>query len=448
LNLELLLLKGLLTMPIAKCAVSILPVVLLAGFLTLAAGCRTSDVTIHPPPDKITPEAQKVVRISTEEADAAEPAIAADGGGSLYLVYVEHLPDKGADVFVQKLDAAAKPVGERVRVNPEPGTAKAWRGDPPTIVIGRDNAVYIGWTRALSDQRSKGNNLVLSISRDGALTFTAPVTVNDDRKPASHGMHSLAVDGTNRIYMAWLDERNVRTEEHHSSGEMTMSLAAMHHEEAEPNSEVYFASSIDGGQSFTPNKKIAAEVCPCCKTSLLAAADGVVYASWRQVLKGDHRHIAVARSSDGGERFSRTSIVSDDNWQISACPVSGASLSSVGSDELDVIWYTAGAAGQPGVYLARSTDGGQTFGPRLFVSGAATSGTPVLLPAQAGREMAVFAGVNGEIVTAGWQGIPANGFGQNSIVDADLPAAAMSGGKPFIAFVRMSGEKHAVWVAY
>jgi hypothetical protein len=89
-----------------------------------------------------------------------------------------------------------------------------------------------------------------------------------------------------------------------------------------------------------------------------------VYVSWRQVLDGDHRHIAVASSSNGGESFSPRAIVSNDNWQIAACPVSGAAITATTS-ALNVVWYTAGAEGQAGYYTATSTDGGAKFGTRF-----------------------------------------------------------------------------------
>lgn len=378
------------------------------------------------------------VRVSPDNADAAEPAIASDTEGNIYTLFVEHKPDKSADLYLQKFDAKLKRVGDQTRINPKPGSAKAWRGDPPTIAIGSDKAVYVGWTRKYDDEKAKGNDLVLSVSRDGGASFAEPIKVNDDNKPASHGMHSLAVDKDNRVYMSWLDERNVAVKPH-----VMASMPAMHHEEKEPNSEVFYAVSGDGGKTFSANKMIAKEACPCCKTSMLAAT-GAVYASWRQVLPGDFRHVAVARTTDAGATFSAGVIVGEDNWQINACPVSGAALSG-DAEKINVVWYTAGTAGKAGVYSATSTDGGRSFAPRILIDPEATSVTPVLPGSESGGTFLVYSLAVGNIVVAESQQI--GGYAvRRTIEQSTLPAAAISGGRPVTLFVKTSGTTRAVWL--
>jgi hypothetical protein len=71
----------------------------------------------------------------------------------------------------------------------------------------------------------------------------------------------------------------------------------------ESNRELFVAFSTDSGKTFSPNRKVAENACPCCKTALAVSADGTLYASWRQVLPGNFRHIAVANSTDGGVKF-------------------------------------------------------------------------------------------------------------------------------------------------
>lgn len=262
---------------------------------------------------KETAEKQAVMTVSATETDAAEPAVAVDSDGNVFVVYVEHNADKSADVYLQKFNQNAEITGEKIRVNSEKGQAKAWFGDPPTIKVGTDNAIYVGWTaKPESAEKPAATVLYLSVSRDGGKSFAAPVKVNDDAAPASHGMHSLALGKDNRVYLAWLDERNIKTAEHakvssgdeineprrndfpgdfqfikahHNSNSQTKpekkkeNQPAMNHENAEPNSEVFFAVSDDGGKSFSKNIKLSSEVCPCCKTNLAVAENGSVYAS-------------------------------------------------------------------------------------------------------------------------------------------------------------------------
>ena len=107
-----------------------------------------------------------------------------------------------------------------------------------------------------------------------------------------------------------------------------------------------------------------------------------------QVLPGGFRHIAVALSSDNGRAFSQGAVVSDDKWRIDACPVSGASMAVSADGVLTVSWYSAGEAGEAGVYGAESRDGGKTFGQRFPASLDAVSGTPLLLIHREGKSAA------------------------------------------------------------
>jgi hypothetical protein len=372
--------------------------------------------------------------------------MAADGEGNIYVVYVEHGADKGADIFLQKFDAAMKAVGERVRVNQKTGEAAAWRGDQPTVKAGTGGKVYVGWNSRVKVPEGAANDLMLSVSTDGGKTFAAPVKVNDDTVPASHGMHAMGVDGE-KVYFAWLDERYLQKEPSKDPKKMPKNGEAMSHGQPEPNAELYFAGSKDGGKTFAENKKLAGDICPCCKVSLLAAEDGRVYLSWRQVLAGDMRHIAVASSADGGENFTAPAIVSDDKWQLMVCPVSGAPLSLDENNTLRVAWYTAGEAGAAGLYTAESKDQGRTFSPRVLLSEGAVFGTPVML-SDGGADLRLMWTANGRIVTEsagdGKAGTP------KELSNGELPAAAAAAGaagkRVFVSYIKKDGEKRSIWL--
>src|ERR1044072_3539438 len=257
------------------------------------------------------------VQISTPGIDAAEPVIASARDGSFYVAWVNH-DAKTADVMLARLNDAGEIQGSPVRVNKEAGAATAWRGDQPSLAVAPDGAVHVLWTARVDAGEQHGTDVYLSSSTDRGQSFMTQVKVNDDKAPGPHGMHSLAVAGDGRIYAAWLDERNVHAPKPSTKGEG-------HHMES--NRDLYLATSTDGGRTFSANRKVASDACPCCKTSLAVAADGTLYAGWRQVLPGSFRHIAVASSTDGGTKFSAPMIVSDDRWMLQGCAVSGPSLS-------------------------------------------------------------------------------------------------------------------------
>lgn len=418
-----------------------------ALLLSLASGCarRADDAAAGNglPSNKNVrvglADATRPARLSPEEADAAEPAVAAGPDGAAYVVWAEHRAGREADVMLARLDGEGRPTGQPARVNPRAGEVAAWHGDPPSDAVADDGAVYVAWSAR--DGEGHANTLYLSASRDGGRSFLPPSKVNDDRAPAVHGMDSLAVAPGGRVYVAWLDGRNVAPPVQGRMGKA--------HGGAESNREVYFSFSSDGGRTFSPNKRVAAEACPCCKTALAATPDGRVYVGWRQVLPGDFRHIALASSPDGGRTFTEPVVVSDDRWMLNGCAVSGPSLAVGSNGVVRVLWYTAGEAGRPGLYWSESRDGGRSFAPRRALAEGGGRGTPVLLTGEGGNYFAV------------WEGDDERGAGvaSSALLEGDghaaavpvstpgeLPAAAGAGGQVFIAYTSENDEGRGVWL--
>ncbi len=382
------------------------------------------------------------VRVSLINTDAAEPAIAALSDGSVYVVWVTHSPESKADIMIARFTDDGKMQGPPVRVNTESGMATAWRGDPPTIAIAPDQTVFVGWTSRVDDESKHATNLYLSSSPDQARSFSAPVKVNDDTGPVVHGMHSLGIGADGRIYVAWLDERNIKP----MKDTMMDSKSAGHHMES--NRDVFMSFSTDGGRSFAPNKLIVANACPCCKTTLAVGVDQRVYLSWRQVLPQDFRHIALSFSIDGGETFSRPVIVSDDKWELKGCPVTGAALSPQRDGSLRVLWYAAGEEVEPGIYWAESRDGGRTFSTRTLLAVTSSRGTPSLAARSGDEESwAVWeASKSGKtMVTAAKLG---NQSPTQTAILADggeLPVAAATD-QIHVAYILEQGEMRSVWL--
>ena len=381
------------------------------------------------------------MRVSAPDVDAAEPAIAKSADGNVFVAWVEHGVEKAANVLVQPFDKTGKPTGEKVQVNPQPGQATAWRGDPPSVAVGKDGAIYVVWTARVAAEEGNPTDIYLSASRDNGRSFALPVKVNDDKVPVSHGMHSLAIDKSGQVYVAWLDERNVKKEP------PTNEEQPKHqHQAKEPNSEVFFAASADGGKTFSANKKLAEEVCPCCKTSLLAADDGNLYASWRQVLPVDFRHIAVASSTDQGNTFSKPTIVSDDQFYIEGCPVSGATLLA-DNNSLKVLWFTAGKAGPPGLYLAESKDGGKTFAPRIMVSEGLPTGTPNLLADGNNKYSVIWGNDQAKVFLKNAETSKMTDADSKEIMAGELPTATLVGGNVVAGYIKKEEGKRGIWLS-
>src|SRR3954468_9561431 len=146
-----------------KKSLTIISVVL----LLLLAGCAQQSKRKAVESLAQNSEANNLVRVSAENADAAEPALSAAPDGTAYVVWVEHRENKEADVMLAHLDSEGKMKDAPVRVNPQAGTATAWRGDPPTVKVAPEGTVYVGWTARFKDSQAHGNDLYVSASRDG-----------------------------------------------------------------------------------------------------------------------------------------------------------------------------------------------------------------------------------------------------------------------------------------
>jgi hypothetical protein len=415
------------------------------ALLTLITGCTQTAKQETPatgntsPPTTTTSSVPKPVRVSADNTDSAEPSIAPATDGTIYVAWVEHRENKEADVMLAHLDSEGQVQGAPVRVNPKAGEATAWRGDPPTVAVATDGTVYVGWTARVESSGGHANDLYLSASRDGGKTFEQPVKVNDDGKKVTHAMHSLAVSADNHVYVVWLDERSIVMPAASGKGKM---------EHMEANREVFFAASADGGRSFSPNQRIGREACPCCKTAVTVGKDNRVYASWRQVLPGEFRHIALAASEDGGKTFSQPAIVSDDRWMTASCPVSGPSLSAASDGALRVVWYTEGSKGAPGLYWAESRDGGKAFSESRPLAKGEARGNPMLLANNANGATVIWESSEGgaaRVMSASLAGdSAATPFPVTS--SGELPSAALSGNQLFVSYIAKVDDRRSIWI--
>ncbi len=162
-------------------------------------------------------------------------------------------------------------------------------------------------------------------------------------------------------------------------------------------SAAFLSRSDDGGRTWGRNVRISlGEACPCCRTAIASTADGSVWVAWRTVLPGDVRDIVVARSRDGGRTFGEARRVHADDWVFPGCPHAGPSLVADARGRLHIAWWT-GAEGRTAAWYARADDG-ETFGTPRLVSAL---GTP--------QPVHVQLAVLGDTVLAAWDDDTGNG---------------------------------------
>lgn len=246
---------------------------------------------------------------------------------------------RGQHIFVSYSDDRGVTQSTPVKVNVEPENFLGDGENRPKIIV-RKGVVYVSYTQGLAKPMS--GDIRFSRSTNGGKSFSAPLTVNDNREIISHRFDSMAVNGKGHVYIAWLDKRE--------------QSAAEKKGEKYNGSAIYYATSDDGGISFRRNVKIAGHVCECCRTAMAVDTDDHPVVTWRHIYGTNIRDHALVKL-DGKMAPVR---LSHENWNIAACPHHGPSLSIAADGIYHATWFS-NAPQQHGLFYAHSTDRGKTF---------------------------------------------------------------------------------------
>ncbi len=86
-------------------------------------------------------------------------------------------------------------------------------------------------------------------------------------------------------------------------------------------------------------KRLATNVCGCCKTAIATDSHGSVYVAFRNIYAGNFRDISLAVSRDGKE-FSKPVRISEDHWSLHACPDDGPTMAIDQKNVVHIVWPT------------------------------------------------------------------------------------------------------------
>jgi len=130
--------------------------------------------------------------------------------------------------------------------------------------------------------------------------------------------------------------------------------------------DIYFSKSMDGGRTFDRNVKVTDEFGSAGQLypSMAVSPDGTISLAWHDHRKGN-ADIFFARSTDGGESFSRNLKVSDDETDTHQF---SPSLAVDQQGHIYIAWHDLRNNSQSDIYFGKSVDGGQSFGPNVQVS--------------------------------------------------------------------------------
>jgi len=201
----------------------------------------------------------------------------------------------------------------------------------PSIAF-HGGTVYLAWR----DDRAGVDDVRFSSSSDGGLTWAPSVQVTDAAAGGTLqlGRPAMAVDGAGTIHLAWEDHRT-------------------------GDADVYFASSMDGGASWTtPNLRVnrnngtTSQIYP----SVAAWGTGNVAVAWADGRSAADWDVYVAVSADGGLTWPggdvRVNSAAGNQTQPALVADAGGNLSVAWEDDRD---------GNFDIYFARSADGGAAW---------------------------------------------------------------------------------------
>jgi hypothetical protein len=302
------------------------------------------------------PESITTHRLSMPEQASAWPSVATDGP-RIAVVWSAALDAGPAEIFAATSTDGGLTFGAPVRVDDGAAVPRTSGEQPPQAAwVGDELAVV--WP-ARRDARSE---IRYTISRDRAAAFQPSRVVHAADVPGMRGWASLAAQPDGTLHVAWLDGRHAAPAPgghvHGAPGGPA------------PRQDLFYARVAPGGEIH--EIRVATDVCFCCKTAVLAGESGVDLA-WRHIFPGSMRDIAWTRVPRDGapEGVVR---VSEDNWQIDACPDDGPALAVDETGTRHIVWPTLvdGPGPAKGIFYARS-DRGASFAARERVDDASST---------------------------------------------------------------------------
>jgi len=210
--------------------------------------------------------------------------------------------------------------------------------ESPSVISFADGSLLAQWVEVPAGS-SEAEYIYVSASKDG-VKWTAPVMAHKDRSPVQHALASMVASGPQEASVVWLEALKG---------------------EDDPSNLKRTVVSSDG--KVVKEESLDADVCTCCPTSVVKTARGLLVA-YRDHTSQEIRDIGTLRFEGG--KWLPSKILNPDKWEISACPVNGASAAAK-DNRVAIAWHTE-AQDSPRTQLVLSSDGGTTWGKPVRIS--------------------------------------------------------------------------------
>lgn len=260
----------------------------------------------------------------------------------------------GIDAEAGSSIASVRTVQDSIRISDYPAghvEAGTLSAGQRGLAVSPDGTVMAVW----SDTREGRSNIYAARSKDGGHAFGPNMRVND--APGTTGLFGATVtlDRQNRAHVVWFDRRDGDDDIFYAQ-ERPDGVGFATNVRVNDDKTAQAASSEFEQDEFFETDAGRSGAAYQTLPSLAVDRQGVVYVAW-QDYRRDQADIYVARSTDGGRSFGPNVRVNDDLGRAGQL---SPALAVDDSGAVYVAWHDM-RAGNPDIYFARSTDGGKTF---------------------------------------------------------------------------------------
>ena len=293
--------------------------------------------------------------VSLEYGVWGDPCIVVDTTGFFYYVHLSNPPSgtKLDRIVTQKFDFSSHTWndGSAMGLNGNKDQDKSW-----AAIDHSNNNIYVTWTQF--DNYGSGNpldssNIMFSKSVDGGETWSISKKINQvsgDCKDFDNTVEGAVpcVGPEGEIYVSWAGPEGIVFDRSLDGGDTWLS-------------NDIFVSDQPGGWSYSIGGLSRCNGMPvtCCDISN-SPFHGNIYINWTDQRNGDV-DVFIAKSTDGGNTWSAPVRVNDDppgNDQF----FSWMTIDRANGDIYVIFYDRRGYYNNyTDVYIARSTDGGETF---------------------------------------------------------------------------------------
>lgn len=274
-------------------------------------------------------------------ASKVTPAFGPDG--RLWLAWIA-----GGHVLVASSGDRGQSFSSPVQVTTEKLNLD-WGPDArPKIVLDREGRMTLAFS--IFKDKAFNGQVLISHSNDGN-SFAEPVPITPNTE--SQRFEAIALDADGTVFATWLDKRN--------------RVQVQQSDQKYIGAGLFFAVSKDAGASYSDARMIKDNTCECCRVGLAFDGPGRPVVVFRNIFEDSMRDHAIVAFSDL-DTPGEVHRVSQDDWQIAACPHQGPSL-SISNGVYHLVWSTNGRV-RKGLFYASSRDGGRTFSEPLPIGQA------------------------------------------------------------------------------